>query len=130
MRITESRLRSLIKDILKENDLQRLSQTNNHNKGRTKAFITPHRGNVSKEDLANNFKKVIKSQTNLYNIIPYYTETNEEIASEVLHAFGVIVSAMYEKSFSVKLSRADRRYIKHLVAELIWSYPNNVTIDL
>ena len=128
MRITESRLRSLIKDILIENDFQSLR--NNPNKDRTKSFITPHRRNVSKEDLENNFFKVIKSQTNLYNIISYYTETNEEIPSAVLHAFGVIVSYMYEKSFSEKLNRDDRRYIKILITKLMSSYPDNVTIDL
>ena len=133
MRITESRLRSIIQDILRENDLQRLSQTNNPSEEEEPVRLTykrKHTGNVSEEDLKDNFKKVIKIQTNLYNMISHYTEKNEEIPSEVLHAFGVIVSAMYEKSFPVKLSFGDRRYIKELINELIFSYANNVTIDL
>ena len=104
MKITESRLRRIIRDILKENDLQIFNQPSEK---KSAGFVTPYRGNVSKEDLAKNFLEVIKVETSLYDIIYLYTEPNEEIPTVVTKAFSTIISAMYKKKFNVELNRSD-----------------------
>ena len=119
MRITESRLRSLIKRILKENDLQII---NTPSQSQTSGFVSPRRRNVNNEELEKNFLEIIKTPTNLYDIISYYTEKKEETPTVIINAFLKIILGMYKKKFKEELKLDDKRFIYRELTELMSSY--------
>lgn len=120
MSITESKLRNLIQDVLRESDIASLNQINSPSQVQQTRFTRPYRGSTSKEDLKEKFSEVIKVETSLHDMISHYREkAGDEISQKVFNAFRIIVSAMYEKHFRAKLDREEKMFIESLIIELI-----------